>query len=771
LTTTTRPRLTITAVLPILLLLTLPLLLLWRVVFLHEVLLPADLLRDIAPWRNPTSTTIVPWVPLQWDGIAEFYPWRLFAAQTLHRGYLPLWNPYQFCGTPFVANSQSAVFYPLNLLFVLLPVPTAFGVSAGLHLMLTGLLMYGFLRSPALGLGRAAATLGAVVWQLSTWQVAWLALPTFLCVSAWLPLALWLTDRLTQRPTLARGAALGACLGVMLLGGHLQIALYGLMLVVTYGLFRAWLRRRDREFVRTLAAGLAALALMIAIAAPQLLPTIELSRMSHRAGTPVDWASYQGYVRLAVPGISLVTLFLPGFFGSPNIGTYWGDGTNGGPSAYMENACYFGVLGLLLAVIGVALTWRARPDTRFFVCAALIALLLALGTPLDALLFFGIPGFAASGSPGRILVLWTFCGAVLAAAGMQALETQWGTVRKTLGGALGAYLLLFVSALTETLVWISHNGPAGVLAQNLGHDGDLWRLPAGILFGAAALYALRLRGTVSPRVFGGALVLLAATDLLAVNLGFNHTTASDAVFPITPAISYLQQHTGDGRMMPLNHAWSLVQPPPAILPPNAATVYGLRDTQGYDSLLTRQSIEWADRLDGASAAPQENGNMVFTGNAASPLASEAAVRYFVSRGPLDSSVPGVRLALQDGETFVYENLSALPRGRTADGETAVTINDSASTRLDFTTAPGTDVTVADQWYPGWQARADGRAIPIREGPDIFRTVTTTKAQTDEQQVHITMRYLPTSFRLGLYGLCVALSVLTALSGRTLLLRR
>lgn len=769
-TTIPRPRLTPSAILPILLLLTLPVLLLWRVVFLNEVLLPADLLRDIAPWRSPSSTTIVPWVPLQWDGIAEFYPWRLFAARTLHQGYLPLWNPYQFCGTPFVANSQSAVFYPLNLLFVLLPVLTAFGVSALAHLMLTGLLMYGFLRSPALGLGRAAATLGAVVWQLSTWQVAWLALPTFLCVSAWLPLALWLTDRLAQRPTLARGAALGACLGVMLLGGHLQIALYSLLLVIAYGLFRALARRADGTFLRTLTYGLAALALMIAIAAPQLLPAVELSRLSHRAGTPADWAGYRGYVRLALPGINLVTLFLPGFFGSPNQGTYWGDGTNGGAGAAMENACYFGVLGLLLAVIGVVLTGRTQAGTRFFAGAALVALLMALGTPLDTLLFFGIPGFAASGSPGRILVLWTFCGAVLAAIGMQALSGRCEASRKALGGAVGAYLVLFALALTGTLVWIGSNTPAGVLSQNLGRGGDLWRLPLGILFGAAALSVLRQRGTLTPRAFGGAVVLLAATDLLAVNLGLNHTATREAVYPVTPAIAFLQQHSGNGRVMPLNRRWSLSQPPPAILPPNAATVYGLRDTQGYDSLLTRQSLEWADRLDGESAAPQENGNMVFTGNPASPLASQAAVRYFVSRGPLDDTPPSVRLALQDGETFVYENRAALPRGRVAEGRTALVMHDAAPTRLTLVAMPGTDVTVADQWYPGWRAWGNGQELAVREGPEIFRTVTT-QAQTNGPQVNIRMQYLPTSFRLGLYGLCLALGLFGTLISRTLMGRR
>ncbi len=90
-----------------------PTLLLWRVVFLGDVFLPAALLRDILPWRDAAHA--VPWNPIMWDGMAEFYPWRLFYARTVHQGFLPLWNPYQFCGTPFLANGQSAVLYPLNL--------------------------------------------------------------------------------------------------------------------------------------------------------------------------------------------------------------------------------------------------------------------------------------------------------------------------------------------------------------------------------------------------------------------------------------------------------------------------------------------------------------------------------------------------------------------------------------------------------------------------------------------------------------------------------
>ena len=406
--------------LPFLFLALLPCLLLGPVVSGGEVFLPADLLRDVAPWRTDNPASLVPWNPLQWDGMAEFYPWRLFAAQTLRAGYIPLWNPHQFCGTPFVANSQSAVFYPLNLLFCIFPVARAFGISVLLHLFLSGSFMYGFLRSRAFGLGRAAALLGAVAWQLCHWQVAWLALPTFLCVSAWLPLALLLVDRAAERPTALRASGLGLCLGVMLLAGHLQIAAYCFGLILAYAVFRV-LPLLKMQWPRLLGAAALALILAFGLAAPQLLPALELARMSHRAGSPVNWTTYTGYVRLAVPPVHLVTLFAPGFFGSPTRGTYWGVGLNGGPGAYMEYACYGGILTLVLAIAGLISTWRTQAAARFFAVTAIVVLLLALGTPLNALLFFGIPGFSQTGSPGRILVLWSFCLPVLAAIGADAL--------------------------------------------------------------------------------------------------------------------------------------------------------------------------------------------------------------------------------------------------------------------------------------------------------------------------------------------------------------
>ena len=390
------------------------------------------------------------------------------------------------------------------------PVARAFGISVLLHLFLTGSFFYGFLRSRAFTLGRPAALLGAVAWQLCHWQIVWLALPTFLCVSAWLPLALLLLDRAIERPTTLRAAALGVCLGVMLLAGHLQIAFYCLGLVTAYALFRILPVLKSR-WPSLLKAAAVTLALTFGMAAPQLLPTVELARMSHRAGSIVDWAAYTGYVRLAVPSVNLITLFAPGFFGSPTRGTYWGIGLNGGPGAYMENACYSGILTLLLAISAIVLTWRTHSTTRFFSIAAAIALLLAFGTPLNALLFFGIPGFAQTGSPGRILVLWSFCIPILAATGTDALLRRLEL--KALGRAVLTVGVLAIGSFVFAAIWIGRLYPAGTLTANLATESDLWRLPVGILLGAAAAVLFYKRGSLTASRLGIALVVLTAADL------------------------------------------------------------------------------------------------------------------------------------------------------------------------------------------------------------------------------------------------------------------
>src|SRR3954468_484330 len=101
-----------------------------------------------------------------YDAFVYFYPLRSYIAETLGRGQLPLWNPYLFAGTPYLANPQTAVFYPGTWLFAVLDVPRAYALNFLMHLWIAGLVFYAFARV-TLGFGRVAGVLGGAAFAFS----------------------------------------------------------------------------------------------------------------------------------------------------------------------------------------------------------------------------------------------------------------------------------------------------------------------------------------------------------------------------------------------------------------------------------------------------------------------------------------------------------------------------------------------------------------------------------------------------------------------------
>src|SRR4051794_19886580 len=76
------------------------------------------------------------------DLVTQFIPWRQWGFDQIRQGHLPLWNPHTFCGMPFVGMFQSALFYPPNLIYLILPVGHATNWNIALHVWLAGLWMY-----------------------------------------------------------------------------------------------------------------------------------------------------------------------------------------------------------------------------------------------------------------------------------------------------------------------------------------------------------------------------------------------------------------------------------------------------------------------------------------------------------------------------------------------------------------------------------------------------------------------------------------------------
>src|SRR5207248_9362750 len=118
--------------------------------FLGKVLLPADIVPLMAPWAATAREKFPDYrfAQNQLHGpIFEYYSWRHYARERMRAGEVPLWNPYELSGNVLLANSQSAVLYPPNLLLYLFPLWYGINIVTALHTFLTGLFMFLLLRA------------------------------------------------------------------------------------------------------------------------------------------------------------------------------------------------------------------------------------------------------------------------------------------------------------------------------------------------------------------------------------------------------------------------------------------------------------------------------------------------------------------------------------------------------------------------------------------------------------------------------------------------
>ncbi|MCC7358185.1 MAG: oligosaccharide flippase family protein [Anaerolineales bacterium] len=471
-------------------LLLLPLTLFAPVTLGGRTLLPADNLLAIEPWRSAAAefgaaAPIVPHNKLLDDLVLENYPWKKFILESLQAGELPLWNPYQFAGLPFLAGGQHSALYPFSVIYYLIPLPRAYGVFTVSQFFLAGLFAYLFIR--ALGRRRWAALVGAIVYELSLFMVVSVVFPMITAAAAWLPLVLLAVDLIVRqqralggRPATVPWLALGAgALGMQVLAGHVEILYYTLLIA---GLYAGWrlggltlplLRGREGErgagAQRLMTRGAALLAMVgvgLALGAIQFIPLIELVQHNFRSGS----ATFDQIVGWSFPWRRVVHFLVPNFFGNPAHHGYFDlfsggwvavtqnalgqrtDTIDWGIKNFVEGGAYVGLLPLVLSAVAVwgglkevVGSWRGRrvaPGTRrpgesgagegsstglgtvaFFTLLALLALGFIFPTRLYALIFW-LPGINQLHSPFRWVWPLSLCVAVLTAFGLERLWVE-----------------------------------------------------------------------------------------------------------------------------------------------------------------------------------------------------------------------------------------------------------------------------------------------------------------------------------------------------------
>ena len=152
------------------------------------------------------------------------FPMTWFGFSALREGRLPLWNPWQFAGEPFLAAYYAGLFYPLNAIYLFTSVPLGIEISGVLHMLLGAGGIAALARR--LRLDWPGALLAAVTFVWSGWFVFSTNQPRILSAMAWMPWTCWLVDRALAGERRA-GFALALGIGAQLLIGDAEHVLHG----------------------------------------------------------------------------------------------------------------------------------------------------------------------------------------------------------------------------------------------------------------------------------------------------------------------------------------------------------------------------------------------------------------------------------------------------------------------------------------------------------------------------------------------------------------
>ena len=359
------------------------------------------------------------------DFIYQNYPYRAFLAEQLRSGTLPLWNPFQFGGMPYVADVQAAAFYPPNALLALF-------VSSGrldavwvellgiVHALAGGFFMGLLVRNRTRC--TYAAAVAAIAWTFSGFFVVRMIHLNIISVIAWAPAILLLLILSVEKRSVSAALGGGLLFGLSTLAGAPQYTLYILFILGVYAL-TACARHSAEGGGKRLAPLLYLLLIVLTgggVSAIQFLPTTELTDLSMRSEM-----TYEKSTECSMPPASFPTLLLPRLYGNAagwNNRGYWG------PGKYFftwELATYTGIVIVLLA--GIALIFRPREKLVLLGAAiALFGILLALGKlgPLHPLFYHTLPLYDKFRCPGRAILLTSFALILLAGRGAQLLSSR-----------------------------------------------------------------------------------------------------------------------------------------------------------------------------------------------------------------------------------------------------------------------------------------------------------------------------------------------------------
>lgn len=324
---------------------------------------------------------------------------------------IPGWDRHLGLGMPVHGNPQMALFYPPNWLCFACGTTGTISWLLVAHMFFAGLGTWALARSAQLSLvsclfaGSVAVAAPYCVAHLAEGHVAQIF------AVAWVPWVLFSYERFLASDG-RHWKSVSFCLAMSFLAGHVQEPYYLALLLSGSVVLAALTRMRKGEAGAgsLLAHWTVAGVVTIALVAVDLIP-VYLNSLGTGRGTrlPLEQAGAGLQVE------NLRQLINPFALGGPGEG-------DGVETFYWTRLLYFGVVSLILAAVGMLVSFR-RPFTRRVTFLVAVGFVFALGTmtPLYEVCWRFVPMIGSFRIPSRVLFICSYGVAVLAAIGLDSL--------------------------------------------------------------------------------------------------------------------------------------------------------------------------------------------------------------------------------------------------------------------------------------------------------------------------------------------------------------
>jgi hypothetical protein len=717
---------------------------------------------NFAPWSannkfwGPVKNGAMP------DIITQIYPWRHLAIKIWKTGQIPLWNSYTFSGNPLLANYQSAVLSPLNILFFILPFADAWSILVLLQPLLAGLFMYMFLRS--LRVGKIGSLISSISFMFCGFIVTWMGYATLGYAILFLPFSLFCIEKYYEENRSIYLLLLALTLPFSFFSGHFQISLYFLIVIVTYVAYKSIVVRNVSVSIR--------LALFIVfgllLTMPQILPSIQIYLESFRS-------SY--FQTNGIPAVYLPTFLAPDFFGNPVTRNNWFGN-------YAEWNAYIGILPLILAIYSFLRI--KKPQTLFFIIIGLFSLILAINNPISVFVQnLHIPILSTS-AINRIIVIFSFSFAVLAGIGYDQLFLDIkNSRRKVIIFCLALFGILFTAlwVIIFQKSFISLDKIA-IAKQNLILPTILYLASVILITFTLIIKNKRYIGLLSI-VLGLGLVAVVTFDMLRFAMKWQSFDPKSLVFPAFSTTEAFSKISGFDRVF-------------GNLGGEATMYYKLPSVEGYDALYNKRYGQFIEYIEKESILKSNWSVVSFSKNSKNtPKALNLLnIKYIVHKltddhagwtFPFWTYPQGqFQLIYKDNYYEFYQNTMAFPHaflvsnyrvikddnqilktlfsnnfdlrreivlendpginlGGEDLGEVKITKYQPNNIDISVNAKDNALLFLSENYNEGWKASVDGTSVPILRADYSFRAIAVQRGRHN-----ISFLYDPWTFKLGIY---------------------